>query len=214
MGFWRLGSEESVRSDLLETSVTIDKPIKEDPSNRQHGFPRYINESITIRSLEGPGQRRIEYLSAVKIDLKSPSAYSISRDKILLDQRTACMIKNIPNRYASDALIRFINETHFGMYDFFYLRMDFRNRCNVGYAFINLTDSKAVLRLYDRINGHYWNNFGSSKVAELAYASVQGIDNLKRKFRKSLVMQEEKAFRPRVFYTEGPHRGLEKDGFR
>lgn len=30
-----------------------------------------------------------------------------------------------------------INETHANTYDFLYLRIDFKNKCNVGYAFIN-----------------------------------------------------------------------------
>lgn len=58
------------------------------------------------------------------------------------DARTTCMIKNIPNKYSQALLISFINETHAGLYDFIYLRMDFKNRCNVGYAFINFINPK------------------------------------------------------------------------
>lgn len=39
-------------------------------------------------------------------------------------------------------LIDFLNETHMQMYDFVYLRMDFKNRCNVGYAFINFVEPR------------------------------------------------------------------------
>eukprot|EP00835_Amoeboradix_gromovi_P003391 NODE_222_length_13951_cov_0.396982.p4 type:complete len:361 gc:universal NODE_222_length_13951_cov_0.396982:6007-7089(+) len=41
------------------------------------------------------------------------------------DKRSTLMLKNIPNRYTQKMMIEFLNETHFGEYDFLYLRMDY-----------------------------------------------------------------------------------------
>ncbi len=66
------------------------------------------------------------------------------------------MIRNIPNKYTQQMLLDFLNESHRGSFDFLYLRMDFKNRCNVGYAFINLAQPMSVLSLADRLLGKKW----------------------------------------------------------
>ena len=75
--------------------------------------------------------------------------YKIDLQKVEqgVDQRTTCMIRNIPNKYTQTMLIEWLNETYQGQYDFLYLRMDFRNRCNVGYAFINFIDYRYYICL-------------------------------------------------------------------
>lgn len=212
-GKYFFNSEEYLKAKLMASAEYTDKPDKENPANRPFRFPKYIDTKIVLSWPALVDPQRVEYLSPAQSSPKSPSNFSMSLGKILGDKRTACMIKNIPNRYTSEMMVDFINETHFGLYDFFYLRMDFKNRCNVGYAFINFVDNEAVLSFYERINGYRWCNFSSHKIAELTYASIQGIDNLKRKFKRSLVMLEDRTFRPKVFYTEGPHKGKEKREF-
>jgi hypothetical protein len=45
------------------------------------------------------------------------------------DGRTTLMIKNIPNKYTQKMLLATIDESFRGTYDFFYLPIDFKNRC-------------------------------------------------------------------------------------
>jgi RNA recognition motif 2 len=59
------------------------------------------------------------------------------------DSRTTLMIRNIPNKYTQKVLMQTIDNAGFyGKYDFFYLPIDFKNRCNVGYAFINMASTE------------------------------------------------------------------------
>merc|ERR1719362_1494224 len=50
---------------------------------------------------------------------------------------TTVMLRNIPNKYTRDMLIKRLNMSFEGQFDFLYLPIDFRNKCNVGYCFIN-----------------------------------------------------------------------------
>ncbi|KAJ3021965.1 hypothetical protein HKX48_007343 [Thoreauomyces humboldtii] len=126
------------------------------------------------------------------------------------DTRTTFMIRNIPNKYTQQMLIAFLNRTHKGEFDFLYLRMDFKNRCNVGYAFINFTGSAAILSFAERVVGKKWSKFNSDKVCTLSYANIQGQGALIQKFRNSSVMLEAQDWRPKIFYTEGPTAGEEE----
>ncbi|GAA5813193.1 hypothetical protein MFLAVUS_006667 [Mucor flavus] len=126
------------------------------------------------------------------------------------DFRTTFMIRNIPNKYSQQMLIKSINETHANTYDFLYLRMDFKNKCNVGYAFINFINEKSVLSFSKQRVGKKWEFFNSDKRCDLSYAEIQGTEALVRKFKNSQVMKENEAYRPKLFYSSGPNIGQEE----
>ena len=77
------------------------------------------------------------------------------------DKRTTLMIKNIPNawRYGGGVRRRFSRETVLGIidksckdkYDFFYLPIDQKTGCNLGYGYINMTSTDSVVTLYEEV---------------------------------------------------------------
>ncbi|ORZ07295.1 RNA recognition motif 2-domain-containing protein [Lobosporangium transversale] len=120
------------------------------------------------------------------------------------------MIRNIPNKYTQQMLLECINETHFGKFDFLYLRMDFKSKCNVGYAFINFINTDVIPSFVEQYVGKKWSRFNSDKICSLSYAVIQGRKALIEKFRNSCVMNEEPHYRPKLYYTSGANRGLEE----
>eukprot|EP01024_Parvocaulis_polyphysoides_P013085 TRINITY_DN1503_c2_g4_i1.p1 TRINITY_DN1503_c2_g4~~TRINITY_DN1503_c2_g4_i1.p1 ORF type:complete len:605 (-),score=78.98 TRINITY_DN1503_c2_g4_i1:880-2559(-) len=133
--------------------------------------------------------------------------YALDVEKIQAgeDQRTTLMLKNIPNKYSPQMLLDTINEAGVGgRYDFLYLPIDFRNRCNVGYAFINMRNSVTdVPLLFQVFNGRRWERFNSEKVAQVAYARIQGRAQLIQHFQNSSLMLEDESCRPMLFKDNG-----------
>ncbi|KAI1426697.1 RNA recognition motif 2-domain-containing protein [Xylaria sp. FL1777] len=121
------------------------------------------------------------------------------------DVRTTIMLRNIPNKVDQAMLKRIVDESSWGKYDFMYLRIDFANDCNVGYAFINFVDPLDIIDFVAARGNQRWNCFKSDKIAEISYATIQGKDCLVQKFRNSSVMLEAAHYRPKLYYTlNGP----------
>lgn len=121
------------------------------------------------------------------------------------DVRTTIMLRNIPNKVDQAMLKDIVDESSWGKYDFMYLRIDFANDCNVGYAFINFVDPLDIIDFVNARGNQRWNCFKSDKIAEISYATIQGKDCLVQKFRNSSVMLEAAHYRPKLYYTSnGP----------
>lgn len=99
------------------------------------------------------------------------------------------MIKNIPNKYSQALLRETIESTLQGKFDFLYLPIDFKNQCNVGYAFINMLAPEHVSALYQQFNGKRWDHYNSNKVCEITYARLQGFNAMTRHFSTSTIRQ-------------------------
>ncbi|XP_024991645.1 protein MEI2-like 2 [Cynara cardunculus var. scolymus] len=151
-------------------------------------------------SIERNRIRRVDY----PVNQIGNKQYQLDLDKIISgeDARTTLMIKNIPNKYTSKMLLAAIDESHKGTYDFVYLPIDFKNKCNVGYAFINMVSPSHIISFYEAFNGKKWEKFNSEKVASLAYARIQGKVALITHFQNSSLMNEDKWCRPILFQSE------------
>ncbi|EES01930.1 hypothetical protein BDA96_03G426200 [Sorghum bicolor] len=116
------------------------------------------------------------------------------------DTRTTVMIRNIPNKYSQKLLLNMLDNhciqsnewiaasgeaQPFSSYDFVYLPIDFNNKCNVGYGFVNLTSPEAAVRLYKAFHKQPWEVYNSRKICQVTYARVQGLDALKEHFKNS-----------------------------
>ncbi|XP_028548605.1 protein MEI2-like 2 isoform X2 [Dendrobium catenatum] len=148
---------------------------------------------------------RMRRVDNCESELDSKKQFQLDLDRIINgeDTRTTLMIKNIPNKYTREMLLAAIDENHKGTYDFLYLPIDFKNKCNVGYAFINMTSPLHIISFYQAFNGKKWERFNSEKVSSLAYARIQGKAALVAHFQNSSLMNEDKRCRPIVFNSEG-----------
>lgn len=126
---------------------------------------------------------------------------------------TTVMLRNIPNKYTREWLLRALHNAGFtGMFDFLYLPIDFENRCNVGYAFINFTSVTARLRFEDLFHGRSVQDclpgLNSSKIVDVSRAVVQGFKENVARLRGSPIMRqlaEHPDWMPVTVDSEGRH---------
>lgn len=98
------------------------------------------------------------------------------------------MLRNIPNRY-TPAELRADLAAYRSFIDFFYLPTDFRNSCNLGFAFLNFTSGAAAGRFQDQFEGCKMPRYAcSQKECVIETSRVQGLSANVEKFRNSSVM--------------------------
>ena len=133
-------------------------------------------------------------------------ALNLARVRMGDDQRTTLMVRNIPNKYNQKMLLATIEDRHAGKFDLLYLPIDFKNRCNVGYAFINFISTADILPFYEEFNHKKWDRFNSDKVCDIAYGRIQGKAALLTHFANSSLVHEDECYRPVVFASDGSGR--------
>ncbi|KAJ1405354.1 Terminal EAR1-like, RNA recognition motif 3 [Sesbania bispinosa] len=182
----------SVRKHVSESTV-------ESTKHQQQPVPR-------SRNWRGKQAKKHETRFLIKEDAATAESGCI-------DSRTTVMIKNIPNKYSQKLLLNMLDnhcihcneqigdgdDQILSSYDFVYLPIDFNNKCNVGYGFVNMTTPEATLRLYKAFHLQPWEVFNSRKICEVTYARVQGLEALKEHFKNSKFPYEMEQYLPVVF---------------
>jgi len=107
---------------------------------------------------------------------------------------TTVMLRNIPNKYTREMLIKQLSQEFNGQFDFMYLPIDFKNKCNVGYCFINFRNQDICERFVSQFHGvdvrKCLPGLNSKKIVEVTPARVQGLTENVRRLRNSPVMNQ------------------------
>jgi len=106
--------------------------------------------------------------------------------------KTTVMMRNIPNVYTREMLMKLIDDEGFaGCYRLLYLPIDYASRVSVGYAFVDLASPEEAARFRSHFEGFTAWDAGSQKVCEVRWGSVlQGVSSHIERYRNSPVMHE------------------------
>lgn len=178
---------------------------------------QYVDNSFTPAqeddSWVGPSAYQMAFLNMTNNGyddsiIQGPQVIDVERIKAGHDFRTSIMLRNLPNNIDAQFLKdKILDPCVHGLYDFSYLRFDFQKSLNVGYAFVNFIDPQHIVTFYEHWNGGPWcpgltyHLKTNPRLAEMAYATTQGVESKINKFRNSSVMCEYPPFRPKLWYT-------------
>jgi len=180
-------------------------------NNNQNQYQNFLNYNNTNNNINNKTNQNSNLITKSQNQSKKQNQKEeknkINIQNIILqkDKRTTLMIKNIPNKYTISTFLEEINIDFKNKYDIFYLPIDYTNKCNLGFAFINFVDSFHIIEFYDNYRGKKWKKFNSEKICELLYAKYQGKKELINHFEKGKVLSfESEDKRPLILPTPNP----------
>lgn len=117
---------------------------------------------------------------------------------------TTIMLRHVPELYTSAELLDLLNRKGFqGLYDFVYLPIDFQNRVNLGYAFVNLLDHAKALHFKNEFEQFLEWGVEGAEAAEITWAHpYQGLEQHIERYRNSPVMHPAtpEEYKPMIFF--------------
>jgi len=105
---------------------------------------------------------------------------------------TTLMLRNIPNSYSRDMLLKLLDQEGFeGCYDLVFVAVDFRKFAGLGYGFVNFTSHENAERAKEKFEGFNRWQAKSKKVCKVNWSSpLQGLSAHVEHYRNSVVMHE------------------------
>lgn len=166
--------------------------------------------TVTATSSHGSAaQRRYSLTSTASALSQALSSAPATDAEVMLEKLDASewvtvMLRNLPNDYSRDMILELLDSEGFaGLYDFFYLPIDFKKGANLGYAFINMVTHEAALRVQAAFHGYCRWKLGSAKVIQVSWGESehQGLQKHVARYRNSPVMHPDvpDEYRPLVF---------------
>eukprot|EP00397_Hematodinium_sp_SG-2012_P006775 GEMP01006811.1.p1 GENE.GEMP01006811.1~~GEMP01006811.1.p1 ORF type:complete len:412 (+),score=47.72 GEMP01006811.1:233-1468(+) len=142
----------------------------------------------------------------VPISVLSRSNSTSSGNSSSVNQvETTLMLRNLPNKYTRDMVLAEIEERGLKHdIDFFYLPIDLRHRCNVGYCFVNTVSTAAANRFHAAFQGAKLSQVKSGKTCEVSGGKVQGLDANIEAYRNSAVISMSEKYHPLLFVDGQP----------
>jgi len=155
----------------LSTSPTVNTLEKEHKKAQQHEKAPADTRSTSACSASACSTSEYCHKSVPKrLDLRSASEHAPT------EQFTTLMLRNVPNCYTQNDLLRELEQLGFGgAFDFAYLPMDKCSRACVGYSFVNFTSPSMARQCLERCQGHRFTQYGKNKEAAVSVAHLQGL---------------------------------------
>lgn len=135
----------------------------------------------------------------VKDPFLQPPASGLSAGRLDSDlNATSLMVRNIPIQYTQDMLLK--EWPNNGDYDFLYLPIHIKKRCNNSFCFINFVTPQAAHAFARKWQHNRLQFYSSRKPLDISLASIQGRPQNLLHFRCSKTMRlNNKNFQPVVF---------------
>lgn len=164
------------------------------PKQKANKLPK---NKVKKKVLIGPANNKINFNTIL-------AGGSENEDDEGMHALTTLMIRNIPVKFLQADMLKLIDRNYFGKYDYFYLPMDLKTQCSVGFAFINMLHPLYILDFFLEFNQIRWSEHvqqcNSTKLGEIVYANMQGIDEIKKELLdKNIMKKNDNNIKPIIF---------------